>query len=306
MEILGISRDKRFSPNSVARDDAIFACVAEGLRACGHRVTTWPEHQLPGKRVADLASFSAVFSMARDEGALHLLAEAEQALHLPTVNSARAILRNSRAHLVTLLGGAGIPQPPTRVVDTFTLQPLEGHLHDDVRFPLWVKRGDACAQSVTDVAYTPDRQAMIEAIEGFRRKDIHQAVVVEHAEGDLLKFYGVEGSSFFHSLYPTEGAGFSKFGLEAHNGRARHYPYDSARLKSCADHAARVSGFTVYGGDAIIRPDGRFQIIDVNDWPSFSPCRQEAARAIVQRLLALSRKPQAPSPNDTFGINPQS
>ena len=57
-------------------------------------------------------------------------------------------------------------------------------------------------------------------------------------------------------------------------------------LKALADRAAEVSGFTVYGGDAIVSADGSIRIIDFNDWPSFSPCRRQAAAAIAARLLA--------------------
>ena len=285
MEILGISRDKRFSPNSAARDEAIFALVAEGLRRRGHVVKTCSEEEIQAMSLADFAQYDVAFSMARGDAAIRLLSEVELTHHLPVVNSARSIHANTRARLVALLMRAGVPQPPTVVVDTSTLSPLGLDGLWVPAFPLWVKRGDACAQSATDVSYVADRAALEAVAADFRAKAISEAVLVEHVPGDLLKFYGVEGSPFFHSLYPTDGGGFSKFGLEAHNGPAQHYAYDSAQLKSCADHAARVSGFLVYGGDAIIRPDGSFQIIDFNDWPSFSPCREEAAEAIVRRLL---------------------
>ena len=42
----------------------------------------------------------------------------------------------------------------------------------------------------------------------------------------------------------------------------------------------------VYGGDAIVSPDGEVHIIDINDWPSFSPCLDEAAQAIVSKALS--------------------
>ena len=44
---------------------------------------------------------------------------------------------------------------------------------------------------------------------------------------------------------------------------------------------AAAVGVDVYGGDAIIRADGSFCLIDFNDWPSFSRCRDAAADAIV-------------------------
>ena len=36
-------------------------------------------------------------------------------------------------------------------------------------------------------------------------------------------------------------------------------------------------GMYLDGGDCIVAPDGQIRIIDFNDWPSFAPCRTEAA-----------------------------
>jgi len=108
---------------------------------------------------------------------------------------------------------------------------------------------------------------------------------VEHAEGDLVKFYGVEGVGFFSYTYPTEEQGYSKFGLEAHNGKPKYFSFSSGALKQMADKAARESGFLIYGGDAIIMQNGDFVIIDFNDWPSFASCRKQASKAIAQRII---------------------
>ena len=40
-----------------------------------------------------------------------------------------------------------------------------------------------------------------------------------------------------------------------------------------------------YGGDAIISDSGEIHIIDINDWPSFSICREEAAKAIADYII---------------------
>ena len=42
----------------------------------------------------------------------------------------------------------------------------------------------------------------------------------------------------------------------------------------------------VYGGDCIVSPEGDIRIIDFNDWPSFAPCRNEAALAIGKTILS--------------------
>ncbi len=46
----------------------------------------------------------------------------------------------------------------------------------------------------------------------------------------------------------------------------------------------------IYGGDCIVDPDGSIRIIDFNDWPSFAPCRKEAAPYIAKCVLAAIRE----------------
>ena len=81
----------------------------------------------------------------------------------------------------------------------------------------------------------------------------------------------------------------SKFGHEAHNGPAHHYAFSANHLQKTAERLAFRVGITVYGGDAIVRPDGTFCLIDFNDWPSFAPCRNESAPHIAKAVLALAK-----------------
>ena len=53
------------------------------------------------------------------------------------------------------------------------------------------------------------------------------------------------------------------------------------------DQAASTIQLDIYGGDCIIQPDGRPVLIDLNDWPSFSRCRDEAAQAIAERISEM-------------------
>jgi hypothetical protein len=87
-------------------------------------------------------------------------------------------------------------------------------------------------------------------------KTIAHPVVTAHVAGTDLKFYGVADAFFYPSGHPG--------------------------LRQAAVRLARQAGVSVYGGDAVVRPDGSFVIVDFNDWPSFSPCRDEAAAAISQ------------------------
>ena len=276
MNILGISRSPRFSPNSADRDNAIFSAVASRLMHVGHEVSVIAEDVFVA---VDLEEFDAVFSMARGADVVHQLGEAAAA-GKPVLNAPDALLKASRAALTACFQEHDIPHPRSLCLATDSPD-----VPSAIFFPLWLKRGDACAQSADDVCFIEDAEALRRALADFRARGIAAAVASQHAEGDLVKFYGVEGTDFFHFLYPTEGEGFSKFGLEARNGVPHHFPFDAAQLKCIADRAASVSGLTVYGGDAIVRADGSILIIDFNDWPSFSPCRRPAAKAIAQRLV---------------------
>lgn len=279
MNILGISRSPRFSPNSVDRDAAIFAAVSNKLQRRGHDVYVINEDLFVA---VDLSEFDLVYSMARGRDVLEVLAQAELESHLRVVNSAQALLKATRHELVNKLEQGGIPQPRTQVLslnaDGFPTEVCT------LNYPLWLKRGDACAQQAGDVCYLSASEDFNGAMAHFATQGVAKVIAVEHTMGDLVKFYGVEGTDFFFFTYPTDGKGFSKFGLEQHNGQPSHTIFDADALKTIADKAARATGFTIYGGDAIVRQDGTFVIIDFNDWPSFSTCRKDAAKAIAQRL----------------------
>lgn len=279
MNILGISRSHRFSPNSVDRDAAIFSAVSSRLLRKGNDVSVISEDMFVA---VDLSEFDLVFSMARGKDVLHELADAENRNGLIVINSAKAILENTRSRLADKFSASGIPQPMTKKIHP----PYSIEAPDFLmpHFPFWLKRSDSCAQSKNDVRYISSQEELHDALADYCRKGITELVAVEHREGDLVKFYGVEGIDFFSYSYPTENEGFSKFGLEAHNGKPRYFSFSSEALKQTADKAARESGFLIYGGDAVVTPDGNFVIIDFNDWPSFASCRKQASKAIAQRI----------------------
>ena len=60
-------------------------------------------------------------------------------------------------------------------------------------------------------------------------------------------------------------------------------------VEAMAEHAAEALGLVIYGGDAIISPEGKITLIDLNDWPSFAPCRGAAASAIAKFLKDTHR-----------------
>jgi hypothetical protein len=85
----------------------------------------------------------------------------------------------------------------------------------------------------------------------------------------VVKFYAV-GTAFFHHLV-TSGPADVELDLALLRRRARQ----------CGD----VLGLDVFGGECVVTADGCLPVIDVNDWPSFAPCRPAAARAIASHVL---------------------
>ncbi len=284
MKYICIKRASRYSPNSTSRDAAILRAVADRLAAQGHGVLFLEETEaadgLPLHRDA-----AGIFTMSRSAEALAAEAEAEN-LGIKVWNSAlgRTVLTRERAMLEA--GCLGIALP-VRV----SLKSLPAAA--PLPFPFWLKRDDGAAESIEDVRLVrnaEDWQAALATAWSMRPGKAICWHCEAHIEGDLLKFYGVAGTGFINSGYPTaDGFSFSKFGLELENGKPHNYPYDAAAFKQQMDALAERLGIPVYGGDAIVTPDGSSHLIDFNDWPSFSVCLEPAAEAIASLALMDNR-----------------
>jgi hypothetical protein len=254
MKIIAIRRDDRFSPNSVEKDRAILQAVCNRLP---YDISMIDEGELSIDDEADV-----YLSMARLPETLTLLKGKEDEGAV-VVNSAYGVETCGRRNLDNIMRDNHIPVPPS-----------EGN------YGYWLKRGDAAAQSKSDVVYCKDRATLAEKEADFVVRGITNWIVQAHVPGDLVKFYAVKGG-FFKYFYPSDD-GESKFGDEKLNGDACHYAFDEKLLKTTADKVAQITGIDVYGGDAIITEDGDFYIIDFNDWPSFSRCRDIAADVIAK------------------------
>ena len=90
-------------------------------------------------------------------------------------------------------------------------------------------------------------------------------------------------------FYPFD-SGHSKYGLEAINGKAKGLSFSLDHLKDLCHRACQELQVVVYGGDCIVTPEGEIFIIDFNDWPSFAPCRNQAAPHIADAIDRLIRE----------------
>lgn len=266
-DLLAIYRAERFSPNSVEKDKAILDSVCRCLASDKYNIRYAHEETLAATEPAPL-----ILSMGREQSTLEFLEQAE-ARGAVVVNSVAGVRACTRAAVDSLMRRNDIPAAP---------------LKGDCGY--WIKRGEEAAQCPDDVQFARDEAAVNRVLESFKARGIMSTVVTAHVEGDLVKFYGVFGTDFFCTFYPGDDGCF-KFNDEMHNGHPQHFNFNSEALMADANKLAALTGVKVYGGDCIVRGDGSYAIIDFNDWPSFSRCREKAAEAIagmVRKAVHLS------------------
>lgn len=277
IKIIGISRGSEYSPNHVDNDAAIFYKVVEVLREWGCRVETYTEKEFVNRKIEG----EIIFDMARDKAAIARLKELEDKGAL-VINSAYGIDNCVRKPMTERLVAAGVPHPKSIIVKTDEAYPGDF-------FPCWLKRGNSHAMVKEDVSYAIHRGEAEAILADFYRRGIPEAVVNEHLQGDLIKFYGVQGTDFFYWFYPGPYS-HSKFGLEKINGEAKGIAFKVEELKQASDRAAEVLNVPVYGGDCVVLPSGKVKIIDFNDWPSFARCRKEAGVKIAECIYNRALK----------------
>jgi glutathione synthase/RimK-type ligase-like ATP-grasp enzyme len=263
LRISGIRRKSEFSPNHVGNDLQIINLTARALRDAGAEVTLYDEESITPEFISE----EVIFSMVQGPDGTRLLKQIAQRGPL-IINSPQSVENCYRVNMVRLLPEHGIPFPRSEVIATdsfFTTMP-SGFSPRKV----WIKRGDVHAVHKEDVtvAYTNDERVAI--IHEFGRRGIGNVVLQEHIDGDTVKFYAIRESEFFHWYYL--------------NG-VHHTLFEEGRLHELVQACAEILGLHVMGGDAIISADGAITIIDINDWPSFAPVRNEASRHIAQLLL---------------------
>ena len=263
MKIIGIRRDKRFSPGRHAENDSlILDLVAESLVTMGWDVRVMCEHEV-GR--AGLGS-TIVFSMCQGSRANGILAEHEAQGTL-IINSPRAAQNCYRSNLHRVAGSQQNNLVPMAILST--------HCDGIPRLPFggatafWAKRGDVHATQNGDVVKVQSDEEYGAVLADFRRRGISCAAVEPHIEGEVVKFYGVVGSPFF-SFYCEQNPDCIPDGFLA--------------ARPAIETLIRQVGLEIYGGDAVITPDGRIVVVDVNDWPSFARFRDQAASVIARHI----------------------
>jgi len=281
--IAGIMRAASFSPNHIGNDAAILNLVADQLRKRGCTVNIYSEEQFLAGAVTDE---HILLTMCREPRSIAMLQQREDAGDL-VLNSGYGIENCTRERMTRILVGSGIPFPESIAVDTDEV--VRDRLVRAGMDACWVKRGDTHAQHREDVSYARHPQEAQEILQEYFLRGIKRAVICRHLTGDLIKFYGVTGTKFFHWFYHFDSS-HGKHGPAAEAAAPQRPALDAERLRATCVRAAEALDVRIYGGDAIVAPDGSFSIIDLNDWPSYAPCRTEVAPVIARMVMAEIKK----------------
>ncbi|MDD5656329.1 MAG: hypothetical protein PHF00_03640 [Elusimicrobia bacterium] len=274
---LGISRELTNSPNRETDDALILKAVMEQLAIYKARTRTVTPEEADA---ADLGSWDMIVPMCESYPRLRRLIDLRRSHPVLMVNPPDSVLACYRLGMYEAF--ARDPNILFPATETRTIQgrdPLE-----PPRFPaeagLWVKRGDVHNTCTHDVVYAGD-WSEVEAIrQDFAAREIASLVLQQHVDGDLVKFYGVGPGRWFTYFYHDPST-------------ARKFPFDIDILAAMASAGAAALKLEIFGGDAIITPQGRIYLIDMNSWPSFARVRGEAAIQIAWQLRARLKTLQA-------------
>jgi hypothetical protein len=266
--LVGIARESLYSPGRFeSADRGILDATGAACRAAGADVTiVEPDVALEAVEGADL-----VFAMCQGPAALANLRRLVESGHT-VVHHADAIEACHRVRMVPRLAEVGLPRPEAHLVAS--ADPAAAALawvDAQGEVGAWVKRGDVHATQEGDVQRVRGADAARTALAELSGRGVERAVLEAHCPGRTIKFYAVRSTGFFRA-YDEDGAAVA----------------DVPDLwPELADRAAEALGLSVFGGDVVVDDRGGALVVDVNDWPSFSRCRDDAAQAIAGRLLSL-------------------
>lgn len=241
--------------------------TAEHLNNMGVIVKIYEEQDLGSIEINE----PVIFSMAQGERALNELLKLGNEGRV-IINTPQAGIKCFRMNMVNILSQNKIPFPRSYVLP---VDNINGISFDDFNArKIWVKRGDVHAVHREDVTLVYSEEERKNIFREFNKRGIEYAVLQEHLEGDVIKFYSIKNSSFFHWYYL--------------NG-INHTPFDKEQLFEFTSRSAEILGLDIFGGDAIISPNGSISIIDINDWPSFAPIREQSSKEIAQLIFQKAK-----------------
>jgi glutathione synthase/RimK-type ligase-like ATP-grasp enzyme len=264
MTVLGIYRERVFSPGKIREDAAILDATLTELSRTGYKTTVAEPKDL--ERFSGRPAF--VLSMAQSHRTLHIL-EGWQTQGTRIINSISSIRNTYRKPLISLLAKACLPIPSSQII---RVDQAEWGTSFGASGSYWLKRGDVHATQPGDVAKVTSKEEFIRALNHFRRQKIEEVLIQEHVGGEVVKFYAVGKEQYFRAFLASNGEEVT----------ARMTP-----LSALAHRSAETVGLEIYGGDCIMTEEGETILVDLNDWPSFSRCCRSAAQGIAKYITSV-------------------
>lgn len=278
--VLCVGRAKRFSVGCEHKDKRLFDLICQALKKRGMKVSAVGEDDLSKE---NLQQADCVVSMARGKAATDMLSEVCQT-KIEVINSPEGVRNCSRVRLNALLQDMGIAIPQFVVVNRGETASDCGEILENCS-SWWVKRADAQTMCAGDVVRARSEKELARYVEEMFARQIDRCLICENIEGRLVKVYRIAESEFLEYFFPSA----NKFSdLENISG---DFPDISKEfLKQLSDKVARVLQLCVFGMDLIQTKEGKFYVIDVNDFPSFSDFALQAAEVICDKIEGLCNR----------------
>lgn len=266
---LGIYRELQNSPGRESDDALILRAVMEQLSIIKVRTQLMTPEEFDR---ADATKWDMIVPMCETYPRLKRLMGLRNTL---MVNRPESVLACYRTNMIEAFS-----KDPTIRLPQTEVHPI----NKDLRFPsfgdgggIWVKRGDVHNTCAHDVVFARDQDELGAVKNDFQSREINHVVLQRHVDGDLIKFYGVGPRRWFTWFYHDPQS-------------ARRFQFELDDLAEMAAAGASALNLEVFGGDAIVTPDGTIYLIDINSWPSFAKVRAEAAVQIAWQLRTRLRR----------------
>lgn len=290
--ILCIARDEVYSPNNVEKDAAILHAVKSILLRRGWLVEECTEKEFVENCEFDCDSqFDRVFHMSRHQQSLLQLSR----FSCPVLNrpASVCITAKSRSKTLSILDQQGVDVPSWISLSEESGKLTATDFLSSTFFPAWLKIMREDGVSASDVRYIEDLTSLQSEIMRIKADELVTDIVLMcHIEGELVKVYVVQGPADekprLVKWFRPQNIGYSKFGeAESHNFIVDSIQVNEEKITALSKAIGSALKINVFGFDMIVQPDGSMRVIDVNDWPSFSMCRDDAAEAIASVIEQL-------------------
>ena len=277
MKALGLFREIQNSPNRESDDALILKAVMDQLSILKTETTLMTPDEFDR---SDVAGFDLIVPMCETYPRLMRLKKIEAETGVVMINPADSVLGCYRTRMLASFARTpGLSYPPTEVRRT-TAEANADAPAFEAEAGWWLKRGDVHNTCAYDVVFARNWNEADAIRREFESREIKDMAIQRHTDGDLIKFYGVGPGQWFTWFYHDPST-------------ARRLPFELEDLAVQAELAAQAVNVEVFGGDAIVTPDGKIFVIDINSWPSFARVRAEAAVQIARRLRARLRQTAA-------------